>query len=218
MTPLRHIYFQIEPQSALRSVQTQMWLTKLSEAEALVLENSYKEGFDKKGNKIWFRVGKKGIVKTLKAKPNYVRTRRYLIKYFEYKDALKASAEEQGFIMPQDAFFMWYFMPMPKSWTKKKKAAMAYKLHKNKKDCDNIGKGIFDALAPRKSNFAAEKTNGIDDRVISSYSNAKIYIPDDSKIKTGILIIEYDVNSFLEFWFSHVMEIFSLNIKNPFLK
>jgi Holliday junction resolvase RusA-like endonuclease len=207
MTPLRHIYFEVEPQSALRSTQTQTWLTKVSEEDAQKLEDSYKEAFDKKGQPIWVRIGNGGKVKTLKSKPNYVRTRRYLLKYLEYKDQLKVIAEEQGFIMPQDAFFMWYFMPMAKSWTKKKKAAMAFKMHKNKKDCDNIGKGVFDALAPRKSNFAAEKTHGIDDRVISSYANAKIYVPDGHIIKPGILIVEYGLQEFIEPYFKDMMAI-----------
>jgi Holliday junction resolvase RusA-like endonuclease len=210
MKPLRHIYFEIEPQSALRSTQTQSWLTKVTEEEAKKLEDSYKQGFDKKGAMVWVRIGKKGISRTVRSKPNYVRTRRYLLKYLEYKDSLRAMAEKQGFIMPQDGFFMWYFMPMAKSWTKKKKAAMAFKMHKNKKDCDNLGKGVFDALAPRKSNFAAEKSHGIDDRVISSYANAKIYVPDGHEIKPGILIVEYDLKEFLDPYFSDVLEIFSI--------
>jgi Holliday junction resolvase RusA-like endonuclease len=195
-----------------------MWLTKITEAQALALEKSYKECFDKKGQKVWIKIGKKGIAKTLKSKPNYVRTRRYILKYFDYKDTLKAMAKEQCFIMPQDAFFMWYFMPMPKSWTKKKKAEMAFKMHKNKKDCDNIGKGIFDALAPRKSNFAPEKTLGIDDRVISSYANAKVYIPDGISLKPGIAIIEYDVSWFMKIWFADVIELFDLKLLPDIIK
>lgn len=210
MKVLRHAFFQVEPQSALRSTQTQNWLTKITEAQAQKIEDGYSKGFDKKGQPIWFRKGKSGKMKTLKSAPNYVRTRRYLMKYLDYKDELKAAAEEQGFIMPQDAFFMWFFMPMAKSWTKKKKLSMAFKLHKNKKDTDNLSKGVKDALAPRKSNFVTDKQLGIDDRVISSYANAKIYVPDDCVIKPGILIVEYGVNDFLGQFFIDAMDIFKI--------
>lgn len=113
--------------------------------------------------------------------------------------------------MPQDAFFLWFFMPMPKSWTKKKKVAMAFKLHKNKKDTDNLSKAIKDALAPRKSNFVQSATPAMDDRVISSYANAKIYLPDCHMDKVGILIVEYDVNDFLMQSFGDASSIMEFN-------
>lgn len=149
----------------------------------------------------------------LRSKPNFVRTRRYLIKYLEYKDAIRDHGEKTGFIMPQDAFFMWFFMPMPKSWTKKKKAAMAFKLHKNKKDTDNLSKAIKDALAPRKSNFVTSNHSAIDDRVISSYANAKIYLPDEFADKVGVLIVEYDINDFLRRFFFDAMNLMDIKIE-----
>ncbi len=147
----------------------------------------------------------------LRSKPNFVRTRRYLLKYLEYKDNLKAHGEKVGFIMPQDAFFMWFFMPMPKTWTKKKKLAMAFKLHKNKKDTDNLSKAIKDALAPRKSNFVPGGMPAMDDRVISSYANAKIYLPDSHVDKVGVLIIEYNVNEFLNPFFIDAMSLIGVD-------
>ena len=210
MKILRSCLFPFEPQSALRSTQTQNYLVSISEEEAQKIEDSYKIGYDKKGYPYWVRVLKNGKEKTLRSKPNHVRTRKYLLKYFEYKEALKAHAESIGFIMPQDAFFMWFFMPMPKSWTKKKKAEMAYKLHKNKKDTDNLSKGIKDALAPRKNTFIGGKQPAMDDRVISSYGNAKIYLPDEHIDKVGTLIIEYDVDDFLKPFFDDAMLILSV--------
>lgn len=212
MRVLRSAFFPLEPQSALRSTQTQNWLTGITEEQAQAIEDSYSIGYDKKGVAHWIKVLKNGKTKTLRSKPNHVRTRRYLLKYLEYKDGLKAHAEQIGFIMPQDAFFMWFFMPMAKSWTKKKKAAMAFKLHKNKKDTDNLSKAIKDALAPRKSNFIAGNAPAMDDRVISSYANAKIYLPDEHADKVGVLIVEYNTNEFLlDFWLD-AMKIMGVNV------
>lgn len=212
MLILRSQFFPFEPQSALRSTQTQNWLTRVSEEEAVKIENSFKEAFDKKGNKIWVKLLKNGKTKTLKSSPNYVRTKRYLEKYLNYKKDLRDYGEKVGFIMPQDAFFMWFFMPMPKTWTKKKKAAMAFKLHKNKKDTDNLSKAIKDALAPRKSNFVQGRQPAMDDRVISSYANAKIYLPDEYIDKVGILIVEYNIEDFLMGFFFDATRLMKMEL------
>lgn len=213
MKVLRSAHFPFEPQSALRSTQTQNWLTRITIDEAQKLEDAYKTGTDRQGKQIWYKTSAKGKLVTLRSRPNFVRTKKYLDKYFAYKTALKLHGESIGFIMPQDAFFMWFFMPMPKSWTKKKKVAMAFKLHKNKKDTDNLSKAIKDALAPRKNNFIDTTTPAMDDRVISSYANAKIYLPDAHADKVGILIVEYGVSEFLDPFLQDALEI--LEIKNP---
>jgi len=210
MKILRYQFFPIEPQSALRSTQTQNWLTAITEEKAQEIEDSYTAQYDKSGKPYWTKVLKNGKTKKLRSKPNHVRTKRYLDKYFAYKEELKTLADKAGFIMPQDAFFMWFFMPMPKSWTKKKKAQMAFKLHKNKKDTDNLSKGLKDALAPRKSNFVVGNAPAMDDRVISSYANAKIYLPDEHADKVGTLIIEYDVDEFLKPFFDDAMQLLSI--------
>lgn len=217
MTPLRSAFFPFEPQSALRSTQTQNWLTKVSIEDAQALEDKYEMITDAKGKTYWQKISKTGKVKTLSSRPNFVRTKRYLDKYFKYKDDLREHGQKIGFIMPQDAFFMWFFMPMPKTWTKKKKRAMAFKLHKNKKDTDNLSKAIKDSLAPRKSHFSPDAGHGIDDRVISSYANAKIYLPDEYKEKVGILIVEYYVHDFLYNFFLDSMSIMGIdmNFKQP---
>lgn len=52
-----------------------------------------------------------------------------------------------------------FFMPMPKSWSKKKKAQMVHMPHKQKPDLDNLLKGLMDIL-PEDShlyNVHAEK-------------------------------------------------------------
>lgn len=210
MEVLRHAFFPVEPRSALRSTQTQTWLTKISEDQALKLEQQYQTSYDKKGQIYWWKKGKNNKIKTLKSPPNYVRTKKYLDRYFNYKTELREHADKIGFIMPQDAFFIWFFMPMPVSWTKKKKALMGFKMHKNRLDTDNLTKGILDAIAPRKSNFMSNR--GIpDDRVISSYANAKIYLPDEYKDKVGILIVEYQESDFLTGFFNDAINILEIN-------
>ena len=47
------------------------------------------------------------------------------------------------------------YLPIPGSWTKRKKAAMAGTLHRQKPDRDNIDKAILDALFAEDSGIAA---------------------------------------------------------------
>jgi Endodeoxyribonuclease RusA len=225
MRVLRSELFPIEPQAAKRSTQTQTWLTKVPMEEAIAIDASYTMAFNSKGKPYWWKEGKDGKVKKLRSKPAYAKTKTFLDKYFKYKDDLKAHGEKVGFIMPQDAFFMWFYMPMPDTWTKKKKAAMTFKMHKNKKDTDNLSKAIKDALAPRKSNFTPGAMPAMDDRVISSYANAKIYTPgewvkqpDGEKIYTGAvgtLIVEYDLNEFLQDFFKDAAALMQWTVDFP---
>lgn len=214
MKVLRYAFFPFEPQAAVRSVKTQTWLTGITEEKAKEIEDSYTMAFRSNGTPYWYKAGKDGKIKTLRSKPNYVRVKKYLDKYVSYKKQLQEHKEKIGFIMPQDAFFIWYLMPMPKSWTKKKKKELEFTLHKTKKDTDNLSKAIKDALAPRKNNFDVHsKTPAMDDRVISSYANAKIWVPDHYQHCIGTLIVEYDLCEFLPPFFADMANIMA--IKEP---
>lgn len=64
-----------------------------------------------------------------------------VVRYFEYKDQLR----ELGCDL-SDRFEVIFYMPMPKSWSKKKKKEMYAKPHQQKPDLDNLVKGLKDAV------------------------------------------------------------------------
>ena len=68
-----------------------------------------------------------------------------VVRYFEYRDQLRAKAVEYGITLP-NAFTVTFYMAMPKSWSKKKKAAHVGKPCQSKPDLDNVLKGFMDAL------------------------------------------------------------------------
>jgi Holliday junction resolvase RusA-like endonuclease len=68
-----------------------------------------------------------------------------VVRYFEYRDQLRAKAIEYGITLPND-FTVTFYMAMPKSWSKKKKAALVGKPCMSKPDLDNVLKGFMDAL------------------------------------------------------------------------
>lgn len=76
-----------------------------------------------------------------------------VLRYHAFKDELKLRV---GSRIPQDVDTVsWIvYFPMPKSWSKKKKAAMAGEKHRQKPDRDNIDKAILDAIFPEDSGIS----------------------------------------------------------------
>ena len=66
-------------------------------------------------------------------------------KYWAFKDIMKMFLPEVKHIDPIDVSWIAYF-PIPKSWSKKKRAAYCGKYHRARPDRDNIDKAILDAL------------------------------------------------------------------------
>ena len=66
-------------------------------------------------------------------------------RYWAYKDELNEKIKELD-IKVQDELFLEFYMPMPKSWSKKKKLDLLNKPHQQKPDIDNLVKGVMDAI------------------------------------------------------------------------
>lgn len=193
MEVVKSTFFPFEAKSAKRSTKDQSWLMAITEEQALAEEAKWTKQYNRLGNEWWVkrRLDKKtGKIVDFgrKSPPNYVSTRKYLLAQANNRDAIRKYAEEIGFVMPQDCFMVVYCMRMPRSWTKKKKAVMAYQRHKNKKDIDNLVKNTFDAICKRRNSFV-KSTLQFDDARISSFGGMKIYIPDE--VEEGFYINEY---------------------------
>lgn len=61
--------------------------------------------------------------------------------YYAFKDEVR----EKGVTIPQPCKVMFYIQ-MPESWSKKKKAAHLHQPHKSKPDIDNLVKALLDAV------------------------------------------------------------------------
>jgi len=84
------------------------------------------------------------------AKPRMTRSDRWnqrpaVVKYWEFKDQLVREAGIQEFTLP-DAYRVDFYIPMPASWSKKKREAMRGKYHQQKPDIDNLVKSLNDCL------------------------------------------------------------------------
>lgn len=67
-----------------------------------------------------------------------------VLDYFEYKDELRWQAGD--FELPESGYHVIFVLPMPRSWSAKKKTAMDGKPHQQTPDKDNLEKALLDAL------------------------------------------------------------------------
>lgn len=65
-----------------------------------------------------------------------------VMRYWEFKDEVK----RHKVVFPEYKAHVTFHMPMPKSWSKKKKLNLDGQGHKSTPDLDNLLKALFDAL------------------------------------------------------------------------
>lgn len=67
-------------------------------------------------------------------------------KYKNYKISLREEAERVGFVIPDHGIWIKFYIPMPKTWSNKKKLRMDFQPHQSKPDASNLHKAFEDAL------------------------------------------------------------------------
>lgn len=82
-----------------------------------------------------------------------------VLKYWDFCNELNRQAIKLEY-KPGDRVSLIFFIPMAKSWSKKKRDKMVGKPHKQKPDIDNLAKAFLDALLKEDSSvysLTAEK-------------------------------------------------------------
>jgi Holliday junction resolvase RusA-like endonuclease len=74
------------------------------------------------------------------------RKRPAVIRYRSYRDELKSEAQKYGFKVPTGFFHITFNVPMPKSWSNRRRLLMVGTPHRQKPDIDNLQKAFLDAL------------------------------------------------------------------------
>jgi len=104
------------------------------------------------------------------AKPRMVksdawRNRKCVVKYWEYK----RQVQSLGIKLPEAGAHVTFVLPMPASWSQKKKNVWNSSPHQQKPDIDNLLKGILDCIYKDDSvvwNISATKRWGKEGRII----------------------------------------------------
>jgi len=95
-----------------------------------------------------------------------------VVRYWEYKNSLIWLLKQQGIHdFPDNIGALEFVLPMPDSWSAKKKELMNGTPHQQKPDLDNILKGILDAVKRDDKTFYTvsgplRKTWGYQGRII----------------------------------------------------
>lgn len=69
-----------------------------------------------------------------------------VMKWRTYADRMRSAAKTQKFTLPTEGADFIFYIPMPESWSEKKKREMENSPHQQKPDIDNLTKGVMDAL------------------------------------------------------------------------
>jgi Holliday junction resolvase RusA-like endonuclease len=77
-----------------------------------------------------------------------------LERYNNYKIDLLAEAKRKKFIIPASGLSVVFFLPMPKTWSKKKRAAHHGLFCQSRPDIDNLAKAFIDSLVSEDKHIA----------------------------------------------------------------
>ena len=92
------------------------------------------------GDRVFFRISRNQL------RPGGLKRLLRLERYNDYKLSLSALAKQQHFTFPEQGASIIFFIPVPKSWSKKKKKLYHGTLHQSKPDLDNLMKAMIDSL------------------------------------------------------------------------
>ena len=85
--------------------------------------------------------------------------RQCVLDFFAFRDRIKQEVNKIDTLLIKEPPFDWdnltviFLVPMPKSWSKKKKALMVGKPMQQRPDLDNYLKGLFDATHEEDSSI-----------------------------------------------------------------
>lgn len=156
----------------VRSTQQQQWVLKAND--------EYLRMYDMR------RLAEKG------KKGNALARKKQMVRYNSFKEEVRLLALKERFTMPSGYFAIWFYIPHPLTWRKKKINEMLYKPHAATPDWDNLIKALFDGLMPKKNKRMGEK--GGDDRRIHCGAAFKVWV---KRNEGCIKILEYDKDEFI---------------------
>lgn len=100
------------------------------------------------GDRIFFRIPRD------KLRPAGLKRLLRLERYNNYKIALGALAKEQHFVLPPQGAWVRFYIPLPRSWSQKKKDRYHGTLHQSTPDVDNLLKAAGDSLFSQDKHIA----------------------------------------------------------------
>jgi Holliday junction resolvase RusA-like endonuclease len=100
------------------------------------------------GDSIFFRIPRE------KLRPAGLKRLMRLERYNKYKIDLASEAKRKSFTMPPIGASVTFVIPVPRSWSKKKKKLYHGRFHQSKPDIDNLQKAFLDSLMKEDKQIA----------------------------------------------------------------
>ena len=100
-------------------------------------------------DRIFFRIPREHL------RPAGLKRLERLEKYNDYKSSLYEEAKKKHFEIPPAGLVVTFYMPLPKSWTKKKRKLYHGYLCQSRPDIDNLIKSFFDSLLQEDKHIAS---------------------------------------------------------------
>jgi Holliday junction resolvase RusA-like endonuclease len=100
------------------------------------------------GDSVFFRIPRE------KLRPSGLKRLMRLERYNKYKVDLGAEAKRKSFVMPPIGASITFVIPVPPSWSKKKKKLYHGRFHQSKPDIDNLQKAFLDSLMKEDKQIA----------------------------------------------------------------
>ena len=92
------------------------------------------------GDRIYFRIPRE------KLRTAGLKRLERIERYNQYKIDLLSLCKSKGFKLPSQGLCITFYIPVPKSWSEKKKKLYHGTLHQSTPDLDNLVKSTFDSL------------------------------------------------------------------------
>lgn len=139
-TEIKTIRLMITPQTKVNISDNEKWLTLPGLTKVYLFKvgvKKHREDIEKKRKKITSMM-------------YYIRRREYILNYLEYKRRLKLIFIKSGMgAFPQCNVWFKFFLPMPKSWSRKKRAAHCFQEHQSVPDASNFHKAAEDSCSEK---------------------------------------------------------------------
>lgn len=112
------------------------------------------------GDKVFFRIPRENL------RPSGLKRLLRIERYNQYKISLSAEAKRMQFRMHPQGMSITFYIPVPRSWTKKKKRQAHLQFHTSTPDLDNLMKAMQDSLLT-------------DDRHLAHYELSKRWVDNE---------------------------------------
>lgn len=136
MSKVRVYRLFICPQTHIRTTDSERWMFSEGITDEYLLEFGKKK-YDERVLKGSKNPGTPN---------NYYNRKKLVQKYWDYKRDVKRLAMLQLMVLPTNNIWVKFYLPMPESWSQKKKKKMCFELHESRPDADNLFKALTDGL------------------------------------------------------------------------